>query len=119
MATSLKVRRALKKIREDKVGSPCLDENLTKSMDIGAKTAISGDGGDLLNYPSAEELIAKARALVKREYIRFAPVSLSMRRMKVSTMAQRQRSMWRKNQRGSARERKEVGLFGFSFFLNI
>jgi hypothetical protein len=56
------------------VGSPCLDENLTKSMDIGAKTAISGDGGDLLNYPSAEELIAKARALVKREYIPFSPV---------------------------------------------
>jgi hypothetical protein len=56
------------------VGSPCLDENLTESMDIGAKIAISGDGGDLLNYPSAEECIAKARALVKREYIRFSPV---------------------------------------------
>lgn len=96
------------KIREDKVGSPCLDENSTKPMDTGAETAISGDGGGLLNYPSAEELIAKARAPVKREYIRSAPVrSVNAKDEGDNNGTVAKVSVEKKSKRQLKRERKE------------
>lgn len=96
------------KIREDEVGAPCLDETPPKLEDTGAKIAISDDGSGLLNYPSAEELIAKARAPVKREYIRPAPVrAVNAKDESDNNGTVAKVSVEKKSKRQLKRERKE------------
>ncbi|XP_059075261.1 cytochrome P450 CYP736A12-like [Cryptomeria japonica] len=49
----------------------CAPELITES--IWKALAKSGDGGEILDYPSVEELVCKARAPVKKEYLRVGP----------------------------------------------
>lgn len=74
-------------VKEDatKVGSACL--------------AKSGDGGETLDYPSAEELVSKARAPVKKEYVRAAPVVRPINECKkVSTEKKSKRQLKKERQ---------------------
>ncbi|XP_057858227.2 tRNA-dihydrouridine(47) synthase [NAD(P)(+)]-like isoform X1 [Cryptomeria japonica] len=73
------------KANANEVGSACL--------------AKSGEGGEILDYPSAEELVSKARAPVKKEYVRAAPAVRPINECKkVSTEKKSKRQLKRERQ---------------------